>query len=355
MQLTKRLFLGILALSLSVFGGFHAGAWAIKAFPSNAVKTAGIHIVGAEENSKDVNAIMDILNQMVQASNRHDLDGVLKYYSSRFISGDNLNLDAIQHLILDTWKIYPDIHYDTKPLEIRVNGDWATVESLDFSKAKLTESANSFNLPGTLESESRGMLFLRRLGKTWQVLSDYTLYEKAALLYGKAQGMNITLSAPDQVFAGESYTAKLNFGAHDGTYIIASISQAPLVYPEQPPDEKFRSLSDKENSLERVFPANATNNNEIITANIGLAQLKFDKEERPLVDYTGMARLIKRVNVLPISKIQSGAGMSALVERSANGKIDLSDKNRQKALKNTESDEEAPVMIEKSPNEEDAP
>ena len=51
------------------------------------------------------------------------------------MSGDNLTLEQIRNLILDTWKVFPQIQYKSQPMEVRVHGDWATIESIDTATA----------------------------------------------------------------------------------------------------------------------------------------------------------------------------------------------------------------------------
>lgn len=294
-----------------------------------------IHIVGTEANSEDIQSILAAVNDLVAASNRHDLDGVLKHYSPRFVSGDSLNLEQIQHLIQDTWKTYPDIKYENKIVEIRLNGDWATVESLDSAKATAIPETSISKTPGSLVSRSRGLLFLKRVGKSWEIMSDYTIYESATILYGEAEKLKLILSTPEQVFAGEPYTAKIDIKMPPSTFAIATISKEPLVYPQKAPEEKFRSLSDEQDSLERVFQANATNNNEMVTVTIGLTQIGQDDQDRPTIKLNGIATLVKRVNVLPKSKFTDSGHSDEIVKKSASGKIDFS-----KTQASTQNDEQ---------------
>ncbi len=301
-------------------------AMAIK--PSQAAKAAAaqsdIHVVGGDLQSEDVQSILEAIKDLLEASNRHDLKGVINHYSPRFVSGDSLTLEEIRNLIVDTWKTYPDIQYKSKILEIRLNGDWATVESLDTAEASASPDSNISTGPGTLVSRSRGLLFLKRVGKTWEILSDYTVYENATILYGDARELKMVLSTPEQVFAGEPYTAKIDIKMPPGMFAIATISQEPLVYPQQSPEEKFRSLSDEHDSLERVFQANTTNNNEMVTVTIGLTQIGQDEQDRPTIKLNGIATVVKRVNVLPRSEFASAQAASELIRRSASGIIDLS-------------------------------
>ncbi len=306
------------------------GLW-LATFPAVAApapKQPTYRVVGTAVSSQDVTEIVTLLNELVSASNRHDSETILKHYSPRFVSGDNLNLDQLRQLIEDTWKMYPDIRYESIPLEIRFNGDWATVETLDTSKAtaRMDASANKPLGPmqtGLMTSRSRGMLYLKRVGKTWEVQSDNTLYETATISYGDASKLNVQLSAPDQVFAGEPYSAKVSVDMPEVGFAIASIAKDVLVFPQRQPDEKFRSLTAENTQLERVFDANQTNHNEMITVTIGLTQVGQDAQNRPSVKLDGITTVVKRVNVLPKSRLAS-ENDSPMVNTSARGEGSVS-------------------------------
>ncbi len=284
--------------------------------------TLPFRVIGTSPDSKEVQSITAVVTDLVKASNSHNLEGVLRHYSPDFISGDNLSLEQVRKLIEETWQVYPDIQYETKTLEIRVNGDWATVESLDHAVSPVLNKEGIITEPGTLKSDSRGMIYLRRIGNSWEITSDYTLYEQAVILYGDAQTLKVSLSVPDQVFAGEAFTAKVNVALPPGMVAIASISKDPLVYPQLKPKDKFRSMSPQSHLLERVFEANGTNNNEIVTATIGLTRIE-NQGERPTVQFKGVATVIKRVNVVPRTDDTAIYNPEQLIQTSASGLIDL--------------------------------
>ncbi|MBX2859619.1 MAG: hypothetical protein KTR14_00160 [Vampirovibrio sp.] len=290
-----------------------------------------IRVVGTEQNSEDVKSILSLIQELMDASNNHDLPGVLKNFSPRFVSGDNLSLQDVKNLIEDTWKTYPDIKYETKTLEIRINGDWATVESIDTAIATAkSDDGNPDNI-GTLQSKSRGLLFLRRLSRSWEIQSDYTIYEQAKIAYGKAKNLDIILSTPDQVFAGESYTARVDIDVASGNVAIASITNNPLIYPQPKPEEKFRTMTDRQADLERVFEANSANKNEIVTATIGITEIGQGSSEHPTITLNGVATIVKRVNVLPVSQSKDGQDPTKLVKKSANGKLDYTQEPKAEA------------------------
>jgi ketosteroid isomerase-like protein len=295
-----------------------------------------LRIVGAPADSDEVRSILALISQLQAASNAHDLDTLLGFYSKEFVSGDNLDLKQVRALVSDTWSQYPDMRYTSDLLEVRLNGNWATVESLDHANATAVNNDQLPGQKGQLNTESRSLLFLRRVGKTWVVESDYTVYETARILFGEAAGLNVQLTAPDQVFSGESYTARLSMNIPAASFAIAGIAKEKLVFPQAATEDKFRTLGPDNNKLERVFESNSSNKNEIVTATIGLTQLGRDDKQRPTVALKGIATIVKRINVLARPALKDGPAITpatavstatltaspdeALVQTSADGK-----------------------------------
>lgn len=315
----KQLFSGLLTVA---FLAASAGAMSVQAASPLPAQASGIHVVGAEQDSKEIRSILAMIEDLMAASNAHDLDGVLKHYSPRFVSGDNLELREIKNLIQETWDLFPDIKYTTETLEIRLSGDWATVESIDESTATAKLDPVISDQPGTLDSRSRGLLYLHRIGNTWEILSDYTLYEMAEIVYGNVDEARMELTSPEQVFSGESYSAEVNLDVPQGVLAIASISQEPLVYPQVKPQDKFRSMTADRNSLERIFQANTSNNNEIVTATVGFTRID-QVDDHPTIKLNGIATVVKRVNVIPKSEYERDNLQAILIKTSADGKVDL--------------------------------
>jgi hypothetical protein len=296
--------------------------------PANAAKTtspptSAMHLDTPKTDLQDMTAVQGILHDLLDASNRHDLDGVLRHYSPSFTSGDSLSLKDIRGLILDTWKMFPDIHYDSQTLEVRVNGNWATVESIDTAKASAKVDSAISDKPGTMQSRSRGMLYLHRTGKTWEILSDATLYEKAVIVYGPYDNIDIDVETPEQVFAGESYTAKVDVSVPSGNIAFATLSQEPLTFPQHTAKDKFRTLSTDKTDLERIFKANSTNNNEVVTATVGFTEIGQDDQERPTINLKGIMTVVKRVNVTPKSTFKEIPADQQMTHSTADGKIML--------------------------------
>lgn len=310
----------VLPLSLTV-ALITSGIVAPHAFSAKTAPPSTMHLETTKAGVQDVNAVQEVLRDLMAASNRHDLEGVLKHYSPNFSSGDSLSLSDIRGLIKDTWQMFPDIRYDSQIMEIRINGKWATVESLDTATATAKVDPVVSTKPGTMKSRSRGMLYLHRTGKTWEIISDATLFEKAAITYGPFDTVNIDVETPEQVFAGDSYTAKVTVDVPAGNIAFATLTQEALTYPQHSGKDKFRTLSTDNTDLERIFKANSTSNNEVVTATVGFTEIGQDDQERPTINLKGILTVVKRVNVIPKSTYTVQNPAQQVIHSTADGKV----------------------------------
>jgi hypothetical protein len=305
-------------------------------------------IIGSEPDSPTVKDLEATYSDLVQASNTHSMEDILKHYSAQFMSGDNLTIAQMRDMIRETWDSYPDIIYNSTPIEIRVYGDWATIETLDHSVATAPPDKNIMpGVPGKMVSDSRSQLFLRKTGNSWEVTSDSTIWEQAIIRYGIGEDLPITLSAPEQVKAGESYSAKLQVKIPDGTFSIATMDNQELTFPHPKVNDKFRALEGENNELQRVLKANTDNRNEIVTATFGVTYIEQKNPEKPSLLLNGIATIVKRVNVVPTTNDEVAKGMEnhTLVKTSANGNVSAS----------TKPDSSNVMQMEVVPSEESQP
>ena len=316
-KITRKTIFSLALAAWLVGSGYGMLGFAAKN-PDSAIKQES-----TKGESQEAISIKAMLQDLMDASNRHDLDAVLKHYSPHFMSGDSLSLKDVRGLIKDTWQMFPDIHYNSQSIDIRVNGNWATVESVDTATATAKVDPTVSEKPGSMKSRSRGLLYLHRIGKTWEIESDYTLYEKATIIYGPFENVAIDIETPEQVFAGESYTTKVTVGIPSGNIAFATITQEPLTYPQHTAQDKFRTLSTEKTDLERIFKANTTNNNEVVTATVGFTEIGQDDQERPTINLKGVMTVVKRVNVTPKSAYREVNPTQSVVRTSASGKVKL--------------------------------
>jgi hypothetical protein len=315
-----------LALSLSLVTllttSLGATPLALASKPA-AAPPAAMYLDTPKADLQDMAAIQELLRDLMDASNRHEINAVIRHYSPNFTSGDSLGIQDVRGLIQDTWKMFPDIRYESQTLDIRIDGPWATVESMDTAKATAKVDPAVSEKPGIMKSRSHGTLYLHRIGKVWEIVSDATLYEKATIIYGPYDNVDIDVETPEQVFAGDPYTAKVNVTVPSGNIAFATLAQEPLTYPQHTSKDKFRTLSSDKTDLSRIFKANTSNNNEVVTATIGFTEIGQDDQERPTINLKGIMTVVKRVNVTPKSTFKAISQDAELVRATADGKIKL--------------------------------
>jgi ketosteroid isomerase-like protein len=353
-SITKRFTASSLLTSLLVSTVLISGssAWAAKLGSGtkihprspkiNFLSNSSMQLQKDKAGLHDESAVQTILKELLDASNRHDVDAVMHHYSPNFTSGDSLSIKEVRSLILDTWKMFPDIHYETQTLEVRMNGDWAAVESIDTAQAAAKVDPAISEKAGVMKSRSRGMLYLHRTGKTWEIVSDATLYEKATISYGLPETTIIDVETPEQVFAGESYSSKVLVSVPPGNIAFATLSQEPLTYPQHMEKDKFRTLSSDKMDLERIFKANSSNNNEVVTATIGFTEIGQDDQERPTINLKGVMTIVKRVNVIPKSTYKSVSAAEQIIHTTADGKVKIDPKSDPNVDDDSDSSSSAP-------------
>jgi hypothetical protein len=297
--------------------------------------TKGIHIQGATANDPRVSGVIAIVSKMLAAANSHNLDAFMAFYANGFHSGDNLSRQELRGLIQETWEQYPSIQYDSEIVEIRVNGNWITVESEDTSIARNIEPPGAMvplNAPprpsdyGTLKTRARNLMYLHKVGDYWLIESDQSLYEDAELRYGNTDGLLLELSVPDKVFAEQSYTAAIEAAFPNNSVGMTTINQSQMTFPHPKVKNAMRVVAPRQNRLERVFIANSNHRNEMISMTLGLLKANeavVEGERTVGLELAGVLTLVKRVNVASKSSPLEEVAASGLVNYAANGKIDL--------------------------------
>ena len=289
-------------------------------------KSAQVNGVETGADEGVLKSLLDDYQSLMQASNDHNIDQIIAHYSSHFMSGDNLSISELKSLIQDTWKTYPNIIYTSVVKSVRISGDYASIETLDTSSANTSGKEAEINLPGKLSGESHNTIFYKRSGDDWEIIGDNTSWEEAIVRYGAAQDIPMALSSPEQVKAGELYSITFTVDPRKGDFAIAAINSQELVYPNPPNDDKFRPVNSSNKSIQRVIRANSANHNEIVSATIGIASIgNNDNNDRPKLGLDGVATIVKRVNVIPISQAEMLKALDSqkVTRTSANGKIDL--------------------------------
>lgn len=242
----------------------------------------------------DLKAVEKVLKDQVKYANRTNFTKFIETYDSKYKNSDGFNLEIYSNLIKDVWNTYDKIKYDIEIKNITIEGHKAKVNLTEtsFANIEMTEVYK-----GELKSFANTVYDLEKINGKWKVVSDTVLDETTSMLYGQAKGLDIKLSAPNQIEANKEYCATLEFTPPLKTLAIASIASDIVEYPQKPTKEVFRTLPE-DNILERLFTSNNKNANEYIVASIGLTQTSVDDINIKL-NLTGFGYTIKRVNVIP--------------------------------------------------------
>jgi hypothetical protein len=187
------------------------------------------------------------------------------------------------------------------------------IETFDIEKGTTGKISDLTKDTGDLIGNSKTLIYLKKSGNSWKIISDKILYEKTYLKYGQAKNFKADLVAPEQVYAGTDYTASVYLALPKDVVALASITSEPIIYPQTKAEEVFRQVPLDYSILERVMKANTTNNNELNVASIGFTQLVQNTYKTPQIKLVGMTLIMQRVNV--ISK-------STFVKREEKNKIE---------------------------------
>ena len=265
------------------------------------------------KNIAEVGVINKLLDKLEEDWNNHNSKQLAKYFADDFVNGDGLDLASVKELTAELWEAYPDIKTQSLERNIRVQGDYATVQSTDVFEGTSSMIRDEVGSHGILKAVSMGELFLKKFGPKWKITSDRTFYEKVSIGYALGSDLvddsKIRLITPEQAVGGHEYTARLEFDLPPNIKPVAAISKEVLVYPQLPAEDKFRLVN--EPKLERLLWANKNSRNELITATVGLTGGALQPKLLGLVFFS------KRVNVVPVSHDLDGLNLVKTPARSA--------------------------------------
>ena len=243
--------------------------------------------------NNESHAIKSMLNSQVRYANRSNFKKFISTYDDKYINSDGLTLAMYADLVKDVWNTYDDIEYGIKIENIEIKDDTATVNLEEFSHANIP-APNKMN--GILKSNAKSIYYLKKIDGKWKVSSDSVISENTSMLYGDAKGLDIRLTAPQEIPANTEYTASLEFIPPEDSIVIASIANDKVEYPQKQAKEVFRKFPD-DNILERLFTSNSDNVNEYVIASIGITKADI-KDSNIKLSLTGFGYQITRVNVI---------------------------------------------------------
>lgn len=239
--------------------------------------------------------ITELFAKLNEYAKNYDIQSLQGLYSSKFVDNDGYTKDVYFSLVEDTWETYPNITYTTKIKDIKIDGNYATVETEESAVA--TSDDLSKDLFGELQSSSKCIYNLQRFSHKWEIISEIVLEETSTLKYGEARYVKMYLESPKTIGAGQEYTSTLKVDLPSDQIVIGSINQERIVNPATKSVEIYRRLEDQ--TLTRMFQANSDNINEYNVASVGITASEPAGDDKVRVYMNGLAFIMTRVNVVP--------------------------------------------------------
>lgn len=270
------------------------------------ISSLGAYAVPSSETME----IRSTLYNLNKASNEHNINAIKNFYSKDYVSYDGFDYEGFFATIDETFKMYPDISYKTKIKSIKITGNYAAAEVIDYSTSKKQTPTQSIidnkaildqKLDGVMESRCHYVMYLKKNKGKWLVYSDNIITEETAIKYGKAKDAEIDIISPPVVNEGEEYCITLNIDKKPkNSLVLASLTREEIKYPPALPKDIFKKVP-KAGTLERMVKANKKGINEFTLASIGITEISLN-DTKTAINYemSGIAFLMKRVNVYPI-------------------------------------------------------
>lgn len=248
-----------------------------------------------KQNIKQIKELFKIHNEY---ANAHDLKKLKPLYSDTYMNSDGFDKEIYFKSIETTWESCEDLTYTTEIINVDINGNYARVQVEESATGTIVDSLELMPVTGEIHSKSKGIYHLIKINDKWYISGETAISDESSLLYGDARFMSIEIQAPSQVSAGETYTATLKVNAEPSTFILGSIDHDVLTYPSSTPKNDLRPIPQSQ-VLERLIKANTQNLNEYAVASLAISKVRFIDAENLKVYMSGLACVMKRVNVVP--------------------------------------------------------
>ncbi len=238
------------------------------------------------------------INSFIKKYNKYsassDIEKLKALYSESYINNDGFNKNTVINMMKISSDVYKNVKYKTDIESINVSGDYASVKVKEIAEGETSKPLEKISGSGIVNSEISYTDYLQKENNKWKISATDVAYEKISLKYGEAKYMDIDISAPDCVPAGSEYEAGIKTILPGGSFVVGSIVNEDIVYPQQNKKDVYRNI--KSDCLTRILKSNTNNHNEYAAVSILITRAKV---EPPAVniDMTGAAFVMKRVNV----------------------------------------------------------
>ncbi len=246
--------------------------------------------------SKSFVEIKKVFEQQKCFLNGAKIDNLKNLYSEDYMSNDGFNKATLFDLYKETLKNHPDIKYEIVVTKITVDGDYATVKTINKSTATTAQKSEVTNDTGLLSVDMETIFYLQKKGEIWQIVAEQTISERTSLLYGECKNAEIKLYAPEFITADKEYTVGLELPEKYAQFAMGSIKKELITYPSEDPGDIFKSF-DSSGNIERIFQPNSKGQNETIAASVAIASPCLGPNNNLDVKISGIGVLLQRVNV----------------------------------------------------------
>lgn len=242
--------------------------------------------------------IKNSFDLQIKYSNAHDYEKLKDFYAEKYRNSDAFDRETTFKIIKENYELYPDLKMASTINRLDVNGDYATVDIYEYAQAKDLKRED-VELTGTLEAFAHTIYYLEKINGKWLITAEQAIEENNSIIFGEAQYLDLKLSAPMIVGAGESYTSTLEVNnLPRKALLMGSIMQTPAVFPlKEDEEDSLRVMEDL--ALERIFISNKKNINEYNIASIGITRAQPIPNGGVKLYLSGLAFLMTRVNVIP--------------------------------------------------------
>lgn len=232
-------------------------------------------------------------------SNNKEYEKLKDFYAENYRNSDAFDKNTTFKIIKENYELYPDLKMATEINMININGDYATVDVFEYAQAHDIKR-DDIDLKGDLEAFAHTVYYLQKIRGKWLITSEHAIEENNTVVFGEAKYLDLKLTAPMVVPAGETYSSVLEVSnlPRKGL-LMGSITQSMAIFPLKEEDDvnAYRVFDDT--ILERIFTANKKNINEYNIASIGLTRGQPIPNGGVKFYLSGLAFLMTRVNVIP--------------------------------------------------------
>ena len=241
--------------------------------------------------------INNFFKKYTKYSIKGDNEKLKELYSENYVNNDGFDKTTVFKMMEAAGEVYKDVKYNIEVQNISVDGNSAIVKVHEKATGVTTKPMPRMGDNGIINSDIFYIDYLQKEGTDWKITNSNVLSEKVELKYGEAKNSVLDIKAPECVTAGAEYEISVNTTTPDGVFVVGSIVNDPIVFPQRQNKDVYRAL--KNDALARVIKANTDGNNEYATVTLAITRAKVEPAA-VVINMTGMAFAMKRVNVFAL-------------------------------------------------------